>query len=52
MTAVYLPSTSPANRAYRKKPAFIETWMRVREALNDGGGEKTSKPSGLLFDGS
>jgi hypoxanthine-DNA glycosylase len=33
MDAVYLPSTSPANVAYRSKPAFTEHWMRVREAL-------------------
>jgi hypoxanthine-DNA glycosylase len=33
MSAVYLPSTSPANRAYQKRPAFMAAWMRVREAL-------------------
>jgi hypoxanthine-DNA glycosylase len=33
MRAVYLPSTSPANRAYQSRPAFMEHWMRVRDAL-------------------
>jgi hypoxanthine-DNA glycosylase len=33
MQAVYLPSTSPANRAYQSRPAFTEHWMRVHEAL-------------------
>jgi hypoxanthine-DNA glycosylase len=33
MEAVYLPSTSPANRAYQSRPAFLELWARVREAL-------------------
>jgi hypoxanthine-DNA glycosylase len=37
MTAVYLPSTSPANRACQKKPAFMAEWMRVREALAEPG---------------
>jgi hypoxanthine-DNA glycosylase len=31
MRAVYLPSTSPANRAYQSKAAFMEHWMRVHE---------------------
>jgi hypothetical protein len=34
MEAVYLPSTSPANRAYQKKPDFMAQWMRVRAALD------------------
>jgi hypoxanthine-DNA glycosylase len=34
MDAVYLPSTSPANRACQKKPSFMTQWMRVREALD------------------
>jgi hypoxanthine-DNA glycosylase len=34
MDAIYLPSTSPANRAYQSRPEFIERWMRVREALD------------------
>ncbi|MDR1573372.1 MAG: DNA-deoxyinosine glycosylase [Clostridiales Family XIII bacterium] len=46
MTAVCLPSTSPANRAYRKKPAFMAEWMRVREALGVGGASR-SDPAGL-----
>jgi hypoxanthine-DNA glycosylase len=33
MDAVYLPSTSPANRAYQSRPAFMERWMLVHEAL-------------------
>jgi hypoxanthine-DNA glycosylase len=33
MKAVYLPSTSPANRAYQSKPAFMEHWMCVHEIL-------------------
>jgi hypoxanthine-DNA glycosylase len=32
--AVYLPSTSPANRAYHKRPEFAEQWLRIREALD------------------
>jgi hypoxanthine-DNA glycosylase len=35
MEAVYLPSTSPANRAYRGRAEFTEQWMRVRGALED-----------------
>jgi hypoxanthine-DNA glycosylase len=34
MDAVYLPSTSPANRAYQQKPAFMTQWLRVRAALD------------------
>jgi hypoxanthine-DNA glycosylase len=34
ISASYLPSTSPANRAYQSRPEFIERWMRVREALD------------------
>jgi hypoxanthine-DNA glycosylase len=33
MNAVYLPSTSPANRACQSKPAFLEHWTRVGDAL-------------------
>jgi hypoxanthine-DNA glycosylase len=33
MTAIYLPSTSPANRALHVKPAFLEAWNQVREKL-------------------
>jgi hypoxanthine-DNA glycosylase len=36
MEAVYLPSTSPANRAYQRRPEFMAQWMRVREALDAG----------------
>ena len=32
-TAIYLPSTSPANRATQAKPAFREAWQQVAEAL-------------------
>jgi len=35
MRAVYLPSTSPANRAMRVKPAFSALWGRVAEALRE-----------------
>jgi hypoxanthine-DNA glycosylase len=34
MDAIYLPSTSPANRAYQCRPEFLAHWMRVRDALN------------------
>lgn len=34
MEAVYLPSTSPANRAYQQKPVFMAQWLRVRAALD------------------
>ncbi|MDR3325362.1 MAG: DNA-deoxyinosine glycosylase [Spirochaetaceae bacterium] len=34
--AVYLPSTSPANRAQHATPAFLEAWNQVRDALGDG----------------
>ncbi|MDR2088397.1 MAG: DNA-deoxyinosine glycosylase [Clostridiales Family XIII bacterium] len=34
MEAVYLPSTSPANRAYQKRPDFMAQWLRVRAALD------------------
>ena len=33
--AVYLPSTSPANRAAQSKPAFAEQWSQVAAALED-----------------
>ncbi|MDR2133330.1 MAG: DNA-deoxyinosine glycosylase [Clostridiales Family XIII bacterium] len=36
METVYLPSTSPANRAYQKRPEFMAQWLRVREALDAG----------------
>jgi hypoxanthine-DNA glycosylase len=32
--AIYLPSTSPANRATQARPEFIELWMQVREAAD------------------
>jgi hypoxanthine-DNA glycosylase len=35
MTAIYLPSTSPANRAARLKPGFLEQWRLITEALED-----------------
>ena len=34
MEAVYLPSTSPANRAAQSKPAYIEQWSHVARKLN------------------
>jgi hypoxanthine-DNA glycosylase len=33
MTAIYLPSTSPANRALQAKPEFLEAWKQVRGKL-------------------
>ena len=33
MRAVYLPSTSPANRAAQSRPAFMEQWTRVARVL-------------------
>ncbi|WP_257841945.1 hypothetical protein [Oenococcus oeni] len=33
--SVYLPSTSPANRATQAKPIFMERWNLVKDALND-----------------
>jgi len=35
MQAIYLPSTSPANRATQAKPEFRHTWMQVATALAD-----------------
>jgi len=29
MDAIYLPSTSPANRAQQVKPMFFEEWRKV-----------------------
>jgi hypoxanthine-DNA glycosylase len=34
MQSIYLPSTSPANRATQKKPEFMELWRQVADALN------------------
>lgn len=34
MTAIYLPSTSPANRAAQVKAGFLEQWRLVKKALN------------------
>jgi hypoxanthine-DNA glycosylase len=34
MTAIYLPSTSPANRAAQAKPGFLGCWRLVAEALD------------------
>lgn len=31
--AIYLPSTSPANRALQKKPEFMSDWKKLREFL-------------------
>jgi hypoxanthine-DNA glycosylase len=36
MQAIYLPSTSPANRATQAKPIFKERWAYVGQALRDG----------------
>lgn len=33
LPSIYLPSTSPANRAMHKKPEFIEQWMMVKTVL-------------------
>lgn len=33
MTSVYLPSTSPANRAMQAKPEFLKLWRQVADAL-------------------
>jgi len=33
MQAIYLPSTSPANRATQAKPEFLRAWMQVATAL-------------------
>ena len=34
MTSVYLPSTSPANRAAQSKPAFLRLWGLIADALS------------------
>jgi hypothetical protein len=34
MSAVYLPSTSPANRAQQSRPEFSERWASVGRILN------------------
>lgn len=34
MKPVYLPSTSPANRAMHKRPDFLSLWNEVAKALN------------------
>jgi len=36
LTAIYLPSTSPANRALHAKPEFWEAWKLLREKLDVG----------------
>lgn len=33
MNAIYLPSTSPANRAQQGKPEFIQLWNQIKEYL-------------------
>jgi hypoxanthine-DNA glycosylase len=38
MPSLYLPSTSPANRAAQAKPAFREQWLAVARALETTGG--------------
>jgi len=35
ITAIYLPSTSPANRAAQVQAAFMERWRMVAQALED-----------------
>lgn len=35
VSAIYLPSTSPANRAFQAKPEFMALWRQVAGALND-----------------
>jgi hypoxanthine-DNA glycosylase len=37
MAAIYLPSTSPANRALHVKPEFMEAWQQVRDELGTQG---------------
>jgi hypoxanthine-DNA glycosylase len=34
MPAIYLPSTSPANRATQKKPEFMIQWRQVADAIS------------------
>jgi hypoxanthine-DNA glycosylase len=34
MAAIYLPSTSPANRALQAKAEFMEMWKQVQKKLN------------------
>jgi hypoxanthine-DNA glycosylase len=36
MEAIYLPSTSPANRLRQAGPEFIRAWMKVKEHLAEG----------------
>jgi hypoxanthine-DNA glycosylase len=33
MQAIYLPSTSPANRAQQSRPKFLALWQQVAKAL-------------------
>ena len=33
MEAIYLPSTSPANRASQNKQSFIESWVKIAHVL-------------------
>jgi hypoxanthine-DNA glycosylase len=33
MNAIYLPSTSPANRAQINKPIFMEAWAKLKQYL-------------------
>jgi G:T/U-mismatch repair DNA glycosylase len=33
IAAIYLPSTSPANRAARSQPGFMRQWLQIRQAL-------------------
>ncbi|MCL2869998.1 DNA-deoxyinosine glycosylase [Candidatus Saccharibacteria bacterium] len=33
MDAIYLPSTSPANRALQAKPEFMRTWQQIVKSL-------------------
>jgi hypoxanthine-DNA glycosylase len=39
MDSVYLPSTSPANRATQARPIYMERWQQVAEALGAGQGQ-------------
>ncbi|HBT97303.1 MAG TPA: DNA-deoxyinosine glycosylase [Desulfobulbaceae bacterium] len=45
MTAIYLPSTSPANRAAQVKDSFMAQWRLVAKALEDEGVMPSTAPT-------
>ena len=45
-TALYLPSTSPANRARQSSPAFREAWQQVARAAS-GQADTTTSPQNV-----